>query len=1373
MQKIYKFRSVEFNADNKNIFAIVLVVLLLTTAYGKAAENIFDNRTWNEGIYCVPTPGKVIIDGSLDDWDWTGRIISFSHTMVRNRYSAEYGMMWNENALFFAAKIKDPTPMRNNMDVQYPQYAWRSDSIILRVLSGDQNSLICLWFNFPEKRSYFYQSVWKDKNERNGIRNKINYHTEPGQHVLGDGLELKFKINNDRRGYTMESKIPWRYLFQKAPEITPETLFRMLLSVTYGAPDGSELLHSVYADNVRRGLKVKCNIVRLPQNWGEVRLLSHGNLEPRRYKNAGNNGFIPVTAEIPANATRFTLAINDETGKRVRNLAGDYLPEDFTSCINGKSRAITVMWDALDDDGKPIRAGTYNIVGLSHEGLKAEYEMCFYTPGTPPWRTASGNGAWGADLSNPIQVTSSNGWKVISWHWGEHMRPTLIGVGPDGLKKWWDICGGAVLASDDKYVYIIPSSTLFQEECLIRKDIKTGLDKPFKNLSRKISSPYFKYRFLLRDALQDYSRSYKKEKYKLDKNVSGMAVHDNMLAIAVRIETDDAVEAISEKTNLTDKNLHQKCKESCLLGFLNKETGKLIKKISIPSIASLAFNSHGELFGIHENSIVKINYETGELIPINTPTFEKASAITIDKHDNILVADTGADSQVKAYTTDGNLVYTCGKKGGRPIRGKFNPQAMMRMNSIAYDEKENHVWVVESWEYPRRVSVWKVEDGSLATDYIGDTGYNGAGAYLHDEDPALGYVGPVEIGLDKERRKWKVKEILWVPEPGKGENFRISTISNVPCQRFSANVDGVKREYLFKPPPSRPWYGYVIYMERNDKWQPVSAICTAGIICGKIPWKKGRVELPQGELNGCGAFDAVFWNDTNEDGILQRNECEIIPERKDEDSKVAKIPVPMKSGWGERINKKFIFYSLSEGDIYRYKPIKFTANGAPVYTSKSVKKLGNISDCGPIEDIVPLGNEKLLLRSKGGCGSYIAMADAKNLNVEWRYPNPTRLHKDYPMPNPGLLIQVHRILGIARPNEKIGDVFAMRGKVGEDYFLTAEDGLYIGSMFTDRRLPFDALPDTEQMLVGYPMEYYSHRDEAFSGWFGKQNDGKIRLTTGFARQGAMILQINGIDTIKRLNNPDKLFILAEDVEKAQKIADERKRKTAEHKHYVIRTVNASKFPKAWNRIQTINIGDKDSLFRGLAQITFDHENLYLRYRIQDESPWMNNGKLYTHLFKTGDAVDLFLNVNPSYNEKERLAPEEGDIRLLIAQLGDKPVAVIWKPVDGKAAPEKSVLYTSPAGAKKHDCVEIIDAEIRVNKKQDSYIVEAAIPLKELGLNPYSGLKIKGDVGFISSDKLGGSNVARSYWANTSIVPVSDIPSESWFFPQYWGEFTFK
>ena len=141
---------------------------------------------------------------------------------------------------------------------------------------------------------------------------------------------------------------------------------------------------------------------------------------------------------------------------------------------------------------------------------------------------------------------------------------------------------------------------------------------------------------------------------------------------------------------------------------------------------------------------------------------------------------------------------------------------------------------------------------------------------------------------------------------------------------------------------------------------------------------------------------------------------------------------------------------------------------------------------------------------------------------------------------------------------------------------------------------------------------------------------------------------------------------------------------------------------------------------------------------------------------------------------KRRDPGVSDVRVVLGQLGGKPVAVLMKPVDPSADPKLALDYTSPVAPKHFDRVEILDgAVVRVAKTGQGYLVEASLPLAALGLKPAKGMKLRGDLGFISSDAAGAINVARTYWTNKDTNLVNDLPQEAWLFPATWGRINFE
>ena len=88
-------------------------------------------------------------------------------------------------------------------------------------------------------------------------------------------------------------------------------------------------------------------------------------------------------------------------------------------------------------------------------------------------------------------------------------------------------------------------------------------------------------------------------------------------------------------------------------------------------------------------------------------------------------------------------------------------------------------------------------------------------------------------------------------------------------------------------------------------------------------------------------------------------------------------------------------------------------------------------------------------------------------------------------------------------------------------------------------------------------------------------------------------------------------------------------------------------------------------------------------------------------------------------------------------------------------------------------VEVPGAAIKVNKRNGSYVVEAAIPFAALGLTPAKGLTLRGDMGVTFGDPAGQRTRLRSYWSNQHTGLVDDAVFELKMEPQHWGDMTFQ
>jgi len=298
-------------------------------------------------------------------------------------------------------------------------------------------------------------------------------------------------------------------------------------------------------------------------------------------------------------------------------------------------------------------------------------------------------------------------------------------------------------------------------------------------------------------------------------------------------------------------------------------------------------------------------------------------------------------------------------------------------------------------------------------------------------------------------------------------------------------------------------------------------------------------------------------------------------------------------------------------------------------------------------------------------------------------------------------------------------------------------------------------------------------EEAFSGWFGRQSDGKFRLLRG-ANQAAVILLVKGLEGIHRLAGPG-LEVTPATLVQADRLQHEQQALKHESKRCV---VNRLASPPAmdgsvrgWNRTNRTEIKREGFPENAHVHLGYDQENLYVMFDVADASPWKNGGQDFDRLFKTGDAVDLQFCADPRADAKKIGV---GHTRLLFAPLGGQSVCVLMKPVDPQATREKARVYRSPVGEKSFDRVEVLDqARVKVRLWPNKYVVQAVIPLASIGLAPTPGLRLSGEFGFISSDAEGTTDVARTYWSNQATGLTKDLPLEAWLEPATWGEIVFE
>ncbi len=177
---------------------------------------------------------------------------------------------------------------------------------------------------------------------------------------------------------------------------------------------------------------------------------------------------IPIRFTLPA-PRYVTLAINDASGNRVRNLMAG---TPFTAGPQ------VVYWDGRDDFGRQAPAGTYTAVGLHRDAIHLVYRFSLNNSGQPSWLTADHTGGWLADHSPPMAVLAL-GDRVFLGSPGPEANDGLIMTDLDGRKRWawgYNVMDNnpTLFASDGHYLYCISDQG---ESKLYRFDIRAPCRK--------------------------------------------------------------------------------------------------------------------------------------------------------------------------------------------------------------------------------------------------------------------------------------------------------------------------------------------------------------------------------------------------------------------------------------------------------------------------------------------------------------------------------------------------------------------------------------------------------------------------------------------------------------------------------------------------------------------------------------------------------------------------------------------------------------------------------------------------------------------------------------------------------------------------------
>ncbi len=752
-------------------------------------------------------------------------------------------------------------------------------------------------------------------------------------------------------------------------------------------------------------------------------------------------------------------------------------------------------------------------------------------------------------------------------------------------------------------------------------------------------------------------------------------------------------------------------------------TAKLEQELPIDRPGQIAFHPGGELFAISGSKIVQVDRRGGPHRQFVTD-LEKPVDLAFDSAGQLYVFDAGADRQnVRVYDAKGKLVRSIGKPGGFRT-GAWDRERMATVNDIDVDSA-GQLWVVESNVVPKRITLWSTQ-GEFKTEFLGNTPYGGGGV-LDPYDKSRLFFKSVEFQLDWNSGRSKLKNLLWLGETQPGE---------VPIQIGEHTYLVTRAEVA----SSVVMPCGIVYLYEKDHLKLAAAMGSAA----KFPPLK-RPEL-LAQLRGTPLTGLKFiWSDRNDNGEVDFDE-------------VVFSPLDDLGGLTD-FNRDL---GIQAGTL-RFEVKQFLPSGVPIYEERQFPGLkGRILYRLDDGNFYRMGDDPWVKEA-------LLAPDGKEL---WTYPQEGAGVRSLRTFGPWKRSQIVSQFQIAghetAPSGDLGEFVVVHANMGA-WNIWTHDGLLVGPLFRDLRDPKVRPWSMTKHDRGTLLEDITPGEEHFAAYLClSQQDNKYYAVAG--HNHISVLEVLGLDQFQRTSG--KFKVSPEDLRKAETWAERKEQQTIYQRAPVVDCYRLTAPPKIDGKLDdwetaSAEIDKSADFFMG-----YDDAHLYLAYEAHYLGPFKNSGQQWDRAFKTGACVDLQIATDPSAAE-DRTAPEAGDLRLLMTYLRDKPTAVLYRPVaPGVPAQEKWRVVSPVAEATFDSVVQLHDVKMARTETPHGYIVEAAVPLATLGLEPTAGLRFKFDWGLLVAGPDGHEVLRRLYWANKATSSVSDAPTEARIHPNLWGHVRF-
>jgi hypothetical protein len=304
-------------------------------------------------------------------------------------------------------------------------------------------------------------------------------------------------------------------------------------------------------------------------------------------------------------------------------------------------------------------------------------------------------------------------------------------------------------------------------------------------------------------------------------------------------------------------------------------SGDLLESWNVPAPGDLAVRPDGSLAVISQGKVLTVsNGQSSVLISDHVDLAESNAeliqgvlqvhnGIAVAPDGTIYVANNGKLQDVSIFDAQGRYLRSIGTPGGRPARGRYDKNGVFEPGNIALD-KNGRLWVAETTDYPKRISVWDAKTGANVNEFFGGSSYFGW-AYMDPRHPDELYCHNVIWKIDWKNNTCTPYSTIWRPT-APDEVFNVNPGGYNATLRVRTLKDGSQIAFGYGG-ETGPWQ-YIVSRRDGDLFKPYSAmieIRREGQYATGNQYSvfSNRKKYPDG---------SYYWSDANNDQAVQENE---------------------------------------------------------------------------------------------------------------------------------------------------------------------------------------------------------------------------------------------------------------------------------------------------------------------------------------------------------------------------------------------------------------------------------------------------------------------------------------------------------------------